>query len=401
MRWPLWLLLWVQSVSRTETKKRAGRKRVMDQYSAYLERCLLVGNRKGGVLKTSLVRSCADEAQRRSLKVLVIDGDPQGNLSKIDFGLGMVEVGGWEADRGRSLAMALQYGTDLSPMTAHGVDVVCGGPELLKALGAANTVEVNMAGNLRAALARLCSQNRYDLVLFDSGPGDTKLLDAYMLTCRWLIVPVVDGDDASFDGLDKMGARTVDLIRNQGAEIELLGAVVTLVDPRATSRNEEVVADLAEMLGDVAEPFHATIRDAKPQRSDTRRYGLSAGQVAEKAKEVRSMRLAALRELAAEMAPEIKAERERLIAEFTDAHDGRAPTTEERKELDAQAKATVRDTRKKDKPGRHRAVADRLEDPDEPWKTRDGGGLAGDYALLTVEILTRIKTRLQQQAATA
>ena len=58
------------------------------------------------------------------------------------------------------------------------------------------------------------------------------------------------------------------------------------------------------------------IRDSKAARSDTRRYGLSAGQVAEKAKEVRSGRLGALRELAAEMAPEVKAQRERLIAEF-------------------------------------------------------------------------------------
>lgn len=372
----------------------------MDEFSAYLRRVLLVANRKGGVLKSSIVRSVADEAVRLGYSVLVVDGDPQGNLSKIDFGLGAVEVGGWETDRGRSLAMALQYGTELTPINAHGVDVICGGPELLGALGAANNVDLDLAGNLRGALARLCSQNRYDLVLIDSGPGDTKLLDAYMLTAKWLVVPVVDGDEASFDGLDKMGARTVDLIRNRGADIELLGAVLTLVDHNAPARNKLVLEDLAASLGDAGEPFTAMIRDSKAARSDTRRYGLSAGQVAEKAKEVRSGRLVALRELATEMAPEVKAQRERLIAEFEQANDGRAPTAEERKEISKLAKAAARDARKANKAGKHKAsAAERLNDPDEPWNTRDGSGLAGDYAQLTDEVLRRIGEKLGAQVA--
>lgn len=372
----------------------------MDEFSAYLRRVLLVANRKGGVLKSSVVRSVADEAVRLGYRVLVVDGDPQGNLSKIDFGLGLVDVGGWESDRGRALAMALQYGTELQPINAHGVDVVCGGPELLGALGAANNVDLDLAGNLRGALARLCSQNRYDLVLIDSGPGDTKLLDAYMLTAKWLVVPVVDGDEASFDGLDKMGARTVDLIRNRGADIELLGAVLTLVDHQAPARNKLVLEDLAASLGDAGEPFTAMIRDSKAARSDTRRYGLSAGQVAEKAKEVRSGRLVALRELAAEMAPEVKVQRERLLAEFEKANDGQAPTAEERKEITKLAKAAARDARKATKAGKHKASADdRLNDPDEPWNTRDGSGLASDYTKLTKEILGRIGEKLGAQVA--
>lgn len=372
----------------------------MDEFSAYLRRVLLVANRKGGVLKSSIVRSVADEAARLDYRVLVIDGDPQGNLSKIDFGLGSVEVGGWEADRGRSLAMALQYGTDLTPINAHGVDVVCGGPELLGAVGAANNVELDLAGNLRASVARLCSQNRYDLVLIDSGPGDTKLLDAYMLTAKWLVVPVVEGDDRSMDGLDKMGARTVDLIRNRGADIELLGAVLTLVDHQAPARNKLALEDLAASLGDAGEPFTAMIRDSKAARSDTSRYGLSAGQVAEKAKEVRSGRLVALRELAAEMAPEVKAQRERLVAEFEKANGGQPPTAEERKEITRLAKDAARAARRAMKVGKHKAsAADRLNDPDEPWATRDGAGLAGDYTKLTKEIIARIAERLEAQVA--
>jgi len=101
----------------------------MDNWTQTLRRVVLVANRKGGVCKSSLCRSVASVLESGGYSVLVVDGDPQGNVSEIDFGL--------ETDRGRSLAMAMQYGTDLSPESVRGIDVICGGPELQGALGAA------------------------------------------------------------------------------------------------------------------------------------------------------------------------------------------------------------------------------------------------------------------------
>jgi ATPases involved in chromosome partitioning len=170
----------------------------MDQWTESLRRVVLVANRKGGVLKSSLCRSVAAVAASNGYRVLVVDGDPQGNLSEIDFAL--------DTDRGRSLAMAMQYGVSLQVMSAAGIDVVCGGAELQGALGAALTPgsEVGLEGNLRGALGELCATNAYDLVLIDSGPGDTRLLDAYLHASRWLVVPTIS-DEASFAGVDKMG----------------------------------------------------------------------------------------------------------------------------------------------------------------------------------------------------
>ena len=157
----------------------------MDRWSTALRRTVLVANRKGGVLKSSVCRSVVAVAAGEGYRVLAVDGDPQGNLSEIDFGL--------NTDRGRSLAMSLQYGTSLQTMPAGGVDVVCGGPELQGALGAALTsgADVTLEANLRASLGELCADRGYDLVFIDSGPGDTRLLDAYLFAARWLIVPTV------------------------------------------------------------------------------------------------------------------------------------------------------------------------------------------------------------------
>ena len=177
--------------------------------------------------------------------------------------------------------MAMQYGTELAPETVREVDVISGGPELMGALGAAAVPgsQVRLHENLRAALGRLCADRRYDLVLVNSGPGDTELLDAYMLTARWLVVPTIS-DEASLDGVDKMGARYAEAVSRRGAEIELLGAVLTKIDPRATARNRSIRAELAEALGSSAQPFEAMIQYNAANSIDSRRHGLSAQEVA-------------------------------------------------------------------------------------------------------------------------
>ena len=88
----------------------------MDQWTDALKRVVLVANRKGGVLKSSVCRSVAAVAGAEGYKVLAVDGDPQGNLSEVDFGL--------DTDRGRSLALAMQYGMPLAAVQVGSVDVV-------------------------------------------------------------------------------------------------------------------------------------------------------------------------------------------------------------------------------------------------------------------------------------
>ena len=264
---------------------------VMDEWTTSLRRVVTVANRKGGVLKSSLCRNVAAVAARSGYRVLVVDGDPQGNLSEIDFAI--------DGDRGRSLAMALQYGTPLTTMaTDGGVDVVCGGAELQGALGAASMPgsEVSLEGNLRASLGVLCAERGYDLVLIDSGPGDTRLLDAYLRASRWLIVPTIS-DEASFAGVDKMGARYV-TAKQAGADVEFLGAVLTKVNHLATARNKAIRDELAETLGEAAQPFEVMIRYSDAGSIDARRHGMSARDVATEALSQRKSRLAELRERA-------------------------------------------------------------------------------------------------------
>lgn len=301
----------------------------MDQWTDALKRVVLVANRKGGVLKSSVCRSVAAVAGAEGYKVLAVDGDPQGNLSEVDFGL--------DTDRGRSLALAMQYGMPLAAVQVGSVDVVCGGPELQGALGAALTpgAEVNLESNLRTSLGALCAERAYDLVLIDSGPGDTRLLDAYLLAARYLVVPTVS-DEASFAGVDKMGARYAAAVQ-RGADVEFLGALLTKVNPQATARNAAIRSELSEALGSAGDPFEAMIRYNDANAIDARRHGMSAADVAEETVTQRRSRLMQLRKRA-------KGESEAL-------------------------------------------------EPDTWWSRSSGAALARDYEDLTREILTRISAK--------
>lgn len=95
-------------------------------------RVVLVANRKGGVGKSSLVAAAANAVASGGRggghRVLVIDGDPQGTITKSD-------LGARDNDGGESLGMSLLYGRhDLEPLieVKPNLDIVAGGSKLAK-----------------------------------------------------------------------------------------------------------------------------------------------------------------------------------------------------------------------------------------------------------------------------
>src|SRR5665647_3769901 len=79
-----------------------------DRTARLLERVILVANQKGGVGKSSIVSALAGMIAGPERRVLVIDADQQGNVSRNDLGV--------LGDRGKTLAMALQYAQALEPV---------------------------------------------------------------------------------------------------------------------------------------------------------------------------------------------------------------------------------------------------------------------------------------------
>jgi cellulose biosynthesis protein BcsQ len=253
-----------------------------------LARCVLVANQKGGVGKSSIVAAVAGMVARPNTRVLVVDADPQGNVSRLDLGV--------EGDRGRGLAMALQYGVDLDPVreVRPGLDVVPGGPLLAGIPAAAATTDVSLSDNLRGTLGALCATEGYALVLIDSGPGDATILDSLLGTARYLLVPSSD-DSASLEGVELLAKRYL-RARKAGADIELLGVVLFNANLRATARNQMVLDAIDQMLeGSGAQRFEAIIRSDKAAAIDLRARSLTPKELVGVAAGEKRNRITALR----------------------------------------------------------------------------------------------------------
>jgi chromosome partitioning protein len=258
-------------------------------------RVILVANQKGGVGKSTTVATVAEmiaTAGKRGRRVLVVDGDPQANVTVEDLGV--------EGDRGQSLAATLQFGAPLVPVRnvrAH-LDVIAGGAQLAVVGAAAHLMAdngIDMAANLQSQLAALCDTEGYDVVLIDSGPGDVPLLDTYLSVANYLLIPTRD-DQASLGGVERL-ARRFWRARKHGASIQLLGVLLFDVNPRAVKRNEEVFAQVNDMLeGSGTTPFDVTIRSAPAAAVDMRTLHKTAGELVALAHDERRSRLSKLRD---------------------------------------------------------------------------------------------------------
>ncbi|MDB4873410.1 MAG: putative ATPase involved in chromosome partitioning [Gemmatimonadales bacterium] len=297
----------------------------VDRRTDVWPRTVLVANQKGGVGKSSIVAGLAGLIARPAGRVLVVDADQQGNVSRNNLGV--------DGDRGRSLAMALQYAEPLQPVreVRLGLDVVPGGPLLAgmpAVLAAAPQTGIDPAANLLTTLGQLCESEGYVLALVDSGPGDSQLLDVLLASARYLLVPSTD-DEASLDGVELLAARYL-RARAAGAPVELLGAVLFNVNVRAYARNALALASLSQLLaGSGAEPFPRPVRTDRAAALDARRLHLTPAELVEQARAHNARRIEGL------------------------AAGTRPPTG-------------------------------------EPFWSRDGAGLANDYQQLAREVLARI-----------
>jgi chromosome partitioning protein len=267
-------------------------------YPPALNRTVLVANQKGGVGKSSITCAVAGMVARaadpeRGLserRVLVVDADPQGNATYSDLGA--------QGDKGRSFMMTLQYGEPLEVIkdVRPGLDLIAGGPMLAQVGGLTATAAnsgIDVVANLMTGLAAACAEINPYLVLIDSGPGDAPLLDALLRIARYLVVPTRD-DDASLSGVELLALRY--LRARQASPIELLGVVLFDVNPRATSRNSQVLADLDALLdGSGATSFPTMIRSDRAAALDLRAAHLLPGELVEATHNANKARLAQLR----------------------------------------------------------------------------------------------------------
>lgn len=257
-------------------------------------------NGKGGVGKTTTTANTAGLLAAAGYRVLVFELDPQGNLSR-DLG--------YDQTDGTELFTSLL--TETAPPRIYNaggrqnLDVVpCG--EAVFDIGAVIAARAARGNNrrlgqvIREILEPIADQ--YDMILFDTPPGDITLIDAALEVVNAVVIPV-KADDASLDGMATIAKRFVAV--RDGDEstnttginpnLQLGGVSLFGVASRASKLEQAVRETIYEIVGDSAPVFDARIRSLETAAFDARRRGLLFHELEEHAETAKAARFAALK----------------------------------------------------------------------------------------------------------
>lgn len=196
---------------------------------------LVFANHKGGVTKTTSAANLAGALVERGHQVLLVDADPQGNLS-LAFGVTDETIGPRLEDlleradppRGRG-EVPLDCGAAIIPATDALADVAV---ELAREAGA----EFRMRDVLRRY------HDRFDWILIDTPPGIGPLSTMALIAADSVIVPARPSDHDL-----EMAGKVYDLVEggafaDENPTLRILGVLLAQTDTRWRLRRDSTAA---------------------------------------------------------------------------------------------------------------------------------------------------------------
>ncbi len=219
-----------------------------------------VVNQKGGVGKTTTAINVAAALAESGKRVLLVDGDPQGNASS---GLGFAVD---DQPCGLYLVLAGQASIQ-EELHSTGVPNLSLLPASVHLAGA----EVELAPSTTRSEIRECLRHchaAYDYVLIDTPPSLGVLTLTCLVAAEKLLIPI-QCEYYALEGLRQL-MRTIELIRQQlNPDLGILGLVRTMYDVR-TKLSQQVSEDLARFF---PQDVFSTIIPRSVRLSEAPSYG--------------------------------------------------------------------------------------------------------------------------------
>ncbi|MCX4150027.1 MULTISPECIES: ParA family protein [Paraburkholderia] len=200
-----------------------------------------VANQKGGVGKTTVVRHLAHSAIERGLRTLVIDLDPQGNLTRSVRAT--LPDPSMPADRSGA---HLLFQTKVAPIPQkinENLSLFAGNRDLTAVL----EWPIDCVEHARAHLASLDDQ--FDICLIDTPPTMCNLLFAGMICADYLAMPC-DLDEDATTGLLDLADQAERIREHFNPALQLVGVLLNKVNSRRAYDQAERIA-LRNQWGDV------------------------------------------------------------------------------------------------------------------------------------------------------
>ncbi|WP_135230427.1 ParA family protein [Deinococcus fonticola] len=201
-------------------------------------RVLLVFIHAGGAGKTSTTRDIGAELARRGKKVLLIDLDPQANLTNW---LGVYDAQPEQTMQG----VLMDYEAPPEPLHVHGLDLIPSHLTLARTerlLGGLT----NSEGRLKVAIDTLRESGKYDYILLDSPPSLGRLTSNAANSADWVIVPI----QAALKGLNALDGVQETITEHSRTNRGLKVAMYLVTQMNNTNVAHEMVAAFKEILGE-------------------------------------------------------------------------------------------------------------------------------------------------------
>jgi len=198
-------------------------------------KCFALANQKGGVGKTATAVSLSDFLSRAGYRVLLVDGDPQGNATT---SLG-IDKGALEVSLYNALLDNVPLAEIIIPTGRPRLDLA---PATLHLAGA--TVELPGCTDRETRLAQALAplRERYDFICIDSPPSLGILTVNALAAAEGVLIPL-QCEYLAMEGLAQL-LNTVRLIREQiNPGLYLIGIVMTMFD-RRTRLSIEIVHEV-------------------------------------------------------------------------------------------------------------------------------------------------------------
>jgi len=207
---------------------------------------IVLANQKGGVAKTTTTLNLGVAFKEKGFRVLLIDLDPQGNLT-MSQGLNPDVIE-------RSMFDVLVHRMPMEQVIeTREVDVAVSSIDLAGADMALSS-QIGRERTLEKALAPI--KDRYDYILIDTPPSLGLLTINAFVAATGVIVPV-QTEYLSLRGLVQL-ENTLAMVReNLNPRVEIVGIIPTMYDRRLT-HSREADEILRENFGDLV--YHTRIR---------------------------------------------------------------------------------------------------------------------------------------------
>jgi chromosome partitioning protein len=208
-----------------------------------LKRVVAITNQKGGVGKTTTAINLAAALAAADRRVLLVDGDPQGNAtSGLGISVAAESASLYEVLLGAaSTADVLHRGVHLAKL-----DVLPATPDL----AGAEVELVNEEGReTRLAQSLESERDNYDYILIDCPPS-LGLLTINMLAAADSILIPLQCEYFALEGLTQL-LRTVDMVRDAlKPDLAVGGVLLTMYDSRL-NLSRQVAEDAREHFGEL------------------------------------------------------------------------------------------------------------------------------------------------------